>query len=56
MSEQKSLLSRALPTQAAKKVGASRSQVISAVLVGLPAAGHVVTQALPPAVKACDAE
>jgi alkylhydroperoxidase/carboxymuconolactone decarboxylase family protein YurZ len=56
MSEQKSLLSRAFYVQAAKKVGASRPQVISAVLVGLPAAGHAVTQALPLAVEAYDAE
>jgi alkylhydroperoxidase/carboxymuconolactone decarboxylase family protein YurZ len=42
--------------QAAKKAGASREEVISAVLVGLPAAGHVVTQALPLAVNAYDAE
>ncbi len=42
--------------QAAKKAGASREEVISAVLVGLPAAGHVVTQALPVAVEAYDAE
>ena len=43
-------------TEAAKKAGASREEVISAVLIGLPAAGHVVTQALPLAVKAYDAE
>jgi alkylhydroperoxidase/carboxymuconolactone decarboxylase family protein YurZ len=42
--------------QAARKAGASREEVISAVLVGLPAAGHVVTQALPLAVEAYDAE
>jgi hypothetical protein len=30
--------------------------VISAVLVGLPAAGHVVTQVLPAAMEAYDAE
>jgi alkylhydroperoxidase/carboxymuconolactone decarboxylase family protein YurZ len=42
--------------QAAKKAGTSREEVISAVLVGLPAAGHVVTQALPVAVEAYDAE
>lgn len=42
--------------QAAKEAGASREEVISAVLVGLPAAGHVVTQALPLAVEAYDAE
>jgi alkylhydroperoxidase/carboxymuconolactone decarboxylase family protein YurZ len=42
--------------QAAKKAGASRDEVISAVLVGLPAAGHIVTQALPAAVETYDAE
>jgi alkylhydroperoxidase/carboxymuconolactone decarboxylase family protein YurZ len=41
--------------QAAKKAGASREEVISAVLVGLPPAGHVVTQALPLAVETYDA-
>jgi alkylhydroperoxidase/carboxymuconolactone decarboxylase family protein YurZ len=41
--------------QAAKQAGASRQEVISAILVGLPAAGHVVTQALPLAVEAYDA-
>jgi alkylhydroperoxidase/carboxymuconolactone decarboxylase family protein YurZ len=42
--------------QAAKGAGASREEVISAILVGLPASGHVVTQALPPALEAYDAE
>jgi alkylhydroperoxidase/carboxymuconolactone decarboxylase family protein YurZ len=42
--------------RAAKEAGASREEVISAVLVGLPAVGHVVTQALPLAVEAYDAE
>ena len=42
--------------QAAKQAGASREEVISAVLVGLPVAGHVVTQVLPAAVAAYDAE
>ena len=41
---------------AAKQAGASREEVISAVLVGLPAAGHRVTQVLPAAVSAYDAE
>src|SRR4030042_6228240 len=36
----------------AKKTGASRDEIISAVLVGLPAAGHVVTEALPAAIDA----
>lgn len=39
----------------AKKAGASREEVISAILVGLPAAGHAVTQALPSALEAYDA-
>ena len=43
-------------TQAAKAVGATREEVIDAVLVGLPAAGHGVTQALPAALAAYDAE
>ncbi len=42
--------------QAAKKAGASRKEVISAILVGLPAAGHRVTQVLPAAIAAYDAE
>jgi len=41
--------------QAAKKAGASRQEVISAILVGLPAAGHVVTQALHAAIATYDA-
>jgi len=40
--------------QAAKQAGASRDEVISAVLVGLPAAGHRVTQALQAAIAAFD--
>ena len=40
----------------AKRAGASREEVISAILVGLPAAGHVVTQVLPAALAAYDAE
>ena len=31
--------------------GASREEIISAILVGLPAAGHVVTQSLPAALR-----
>jgi alkylhydroperoxidase/carboxymuconolactone decarboxylase family protein YurZ len=42
--------------RAARQLGASREEVISAVLVGLPAAGHVVTQVLPAAIAAYDAE
>ena len=41
--------------QTAKQLGATREEVISAVLVGLPAAGHGVTQVLPAAVAAYDA-
>ena len=40
----------------AKQAGASREEVISAVLVGLPAAGHRVTQVLPAAIAAYDQE
>ena len=36
----------------ARKNGATKEEVISACLVGLPAAGHIVTQALPAAVEA----
>jgi alkylhydroperoxidase/carboxymuconolactone decarboxylase family protein YurZ len=39
-----------------KQAGATREEVISAILVGLPAAGHVVTQVLPAALDAYDAE
>lgn len=39
-----------------KEMGASREEVISAILVGLPAAGSVVTQSLPAALQAYDAE
>ena len=38
----------------AKGLGATRDEIISAVLVGLPAAGHIVTQALPAAIQAFD--
>lgn len=38
----------------ATELGASREDVLSAILVGLPAAGHVVTQALPAAQKVLD--
>jgi alkylhydroperoxidase/carboxymuconolactone decarboxylase family protein YurZ len=41
--------------QTAKQAGASRAEVISAILVGLPAAGHSVTQVLPAALAAYDA-
>lgn len=39
----------------AKHAGATRAEVISAILVGLPAAGTGVTSALPPALEAYDA-
>jgi alkylhydroperoxidase/carboxymuconolactone decarboxylase family protein YurZ len=42
--------------QSAKEAGASRQEVISAILVGLPAAGHGITQTLPAAIAAYDAE
>ncbi len=38
----------------AKKAGASRDEIISAILVGLPPAGHIVTEALPAAIAAYD--
>jgi alkylhydroperoxidase/carboxymuconolactone decarboxylase family protein YurZ len=38
----------------AKELGASRDEVISAILVGLPAAGHMITQVLPAALEAYD--
>lgn len=41
--------------QSAKQAGASREEVISAILIGLPAAGHVVTQVLPIAITAYNA-
>ncbi len=41
--------------QSAKAAGATREEVISAILVGLPAAGHAVTQVLPVALETYDA-
>ncbi len=38
----------------AKDAGATREEIISAILLGLPAAGHKVTQALPAALTAYD--
>jgi alkylhydroperoxidase/carboxymuconolactone decarboxylase family protein YurZ len=38
----------------AKRAGASRAEVLSAILVGLPAAGNAVTQAIPSALDAYD--
>jgi len=40
----------------AKQAGATREEVISAILVGLPAAGNGVTSCLPAALAAYDAE
>ena len=40
----------------AQQVGASREEIISAILVGLPAAGHIVTLSLPPAIAEFDSE
>ena len=40
--------------QSVKEKGATREEIISAVLVGLPAAGNVVIQSLPIALKAYD--
>ena len=42
--------------RSAKDAGASREEVISAVLIGLPAAGHAVTRVLPQTVAAYDSE
>ncbi|MBK6777207.1 MAG: carboxymuconolactone decarboxylase family protein [Flavobacteriales bacterium] len=39
----------------AKKAGATRAEVLSAILVGLPAAGNAVTQVIPAALAAYDA-
>jgi alkylhydroperoxidase/carboxymuconolactone decarboxylase family protein YurZ len=38
----------------AKKAGATRDEVISAILIGLPAAGNAVTACLPAALAAYD--
>jgi len=40
----------------ARRAGASREEVVSAILVGLPAAGNGVTQSLPAALRAYDQE
>jgi alkylhydroperoxidase/carboxymuconolactone decarboxylase family protein YurZ len=40
--------------QTAKQAGASREEVLSAILIGLPAAGHGITQVLPTAIAAYD--
>ncbi|NLX04190.1 MAG: carboxymuconolactone decarboxylase family protein [Phycisphaerae bacterium] len=46
----------AFHVQQAKKCGASREEVISAILLGLPPAGLGVIQALPPAIEAYDGQ
>jgi alkylhydroperoxidase/carboxymuconolactone decarboxylase family protein YurZ len=45
----------AFHVEMAKRAGASREDVVSAVLIGLPAAGHSVVQVLPAALAAYDA-
>lgn len=40
----------------AREAGATRDQVISAILLGLPAAGQIVIQALPAALSALEPE
>nr|WP_231701910.1 carboxymuconolactone decarboxylase family protein [Crassaminicella thermophila] len=40
----------------AKENGASREEIISAILVGLPVVGNVVTSSLPIALEAYDSE
>lgn len=40
----------------AKSLGATREEIISAILVGLPAVGNIVIQALPIALHAFDGE
>lgn len=42
--------------QQAKEAGASRDEVISAILVGLPAAGNIVTRCLPAAIRSFDSQ
>lgn len=42
--------------KSAKEAGASRAEVISAILVGLPAAGNGVTRSLPAAIEAFEIE
>ena len=42
--------------QHTKECGATREEIISAILVGLPAVGHVVTQVLPVALETYDSE
>lgn len=44
----------AFHVQQAKKAGASRKEIIGAILIGLPAAGNGVIQSLPAALEAFD--
>ena len=46
----------AFHVKSAKQAGATREEVISAILVGLPAAGQVVIQVLPAALMAYDGD
>ena|SRR5688572_6432083 len=43
-----------LHVRLAKQAGATRAEVVSAILIGLPAAGNGVTQSLPAALAAYD--
>jgi alkylhydroperoxidase/carboxymuconolactone decarboxylase family protein YurZ len=47
-------LTSGIPFHATQAItaGATKSEIISAILVGLPAAGQVVLQSLPPAIEA----
>ncbi len=56
MASQRILSGIPFHVKSAKQAGATREEVISAILVGLPLAGNVVTQALPAAVEAFDSE
>jgi hypothetical protein len=47
---------RAVSREVAKQAGASQDEVISALLEGLPAAGHGITQSLPAAIESYEAE
>lgn len=38
----------------ARKAGATREEIFSAVLIGLPAAGHGITEVLPAVLEACE--
>jgi alkylhydroperoxidase/carboxymuconolactone decarboxylase family protein YurZ len=40
----------------ARRAGATREEVVSAILIGLPAAGNAVVQSLPAALRAFDAD